>query len=382
MQLYDQDAFCRTFTSKVLRCEENKDSFFEIELENTAFYPEGGGQPWDLGLLSEEPVLEVRKRGDAILHIVKNPLPLGENVTGVIDWTRRFDFMQQHSGEHIVSGLAHSLYGCDNVGFHMGKDFVTIDFNKELSPEQLKELESKANDYIWENHPIKITYPTEVELKTLDYRSKKELSGEVRVVSFPDADCCACCGTHVNTSGQVGFVVLLSWEKFREGVRIELLCGNRALTYLSKIKDENSKISQLLSAKVLETSSSVARMQKEKEVLSQEKTSLEKKYIKLLAEKYVNQENVTVFLEDFDSSSLTMTATEISKNISGTAFCFTSGGDGTFRYAFASKEGDVRVFSNKMKEIFQGRGGGKEHLVQGSLSATKEDLSAYFSSIN
>lgn len=377
MQLYEQDAFCRQFTSTVIACEINNDFLFEIQLENTAFYPEGGGQPWDLGTLNGFPVLEVRKKENKIIHYMEKEWLVGEEVTGIIDWTRRFDLMQQHSGEHIVSGLAHSLYGCDNVGFHIGKDFITIDFNKELSLSQVKDLEEKANEYIWNNLPVEITYPTSEELDCLDYRSKKALSGEVRIVSFPEADCCACCGTHVNFSGQVGFVVLLSCEKFREGVRIELLCGNRALQYLRRITTENTKISQCLSAKTLETSDSVGRLQKEKELLSQEKNNLEKKYVQLLAETYVNDNCSVIFLEEGTPSWLGSLATEVSAKLNGIISCFLIGEDGFVRYALASKTEDVRSFSEQLKEKFHGRGGGKSNLVQGSLSATQEELSNF-----
>lgn len=377
MQLYEQDAFCEHFTSKVVHCEKNKDSFFEVELETTAFYPEGGGQPWDLGTLNGFPVSKVIKQGEKILHFTETKWRIGEQVTGVIDWSRRFDLMQQHSGEHIVSGLAHSLYGCENVGFHMGKEFVTIDFDKELSSSQVKTLEQKANDYIWANHPVEITYPTSEALRKIDYRSKKELSGAVRIVSFPQADCCACCGTHVNFSGQVGFVVLLSCEKFREGVRITLLCGNRALGYLQKVNEQNSIISQCLSAKVLETSDSVLRQQKEKECLSQEKNALEKQYLQLLAQNYIAEGKNVIFLEEGDPSWLAKLVTEISSKLDGLICCFLVGDEGTIRYAIASKKEDVRTLSTALNEQFQGRGGGKANLVQGSLFAKKEDLSVF-----
>lgn len=364
-----------------MHCAQNKDSLYQVELETTAFYPEGGGQPWDLGTLNGFSVSKVIKQGERIVHFTEKEWKIGESVTGVIDWSRRFDLMQQHSGEHIVSGLAHSLYGCENVGFHIGKEFVTVDFDKELTPSQIKTLEQKANDYIWENHPIEITYPTTEALSKLDYRSKKELSGTVRIVSFPEADCCACCGTHVNFSGQVGFVVLLSTEKFREGVRITLLCGNRALEYLQKVNEQNGKISQYLSAKVLETSDSVLRLQKEKEYLSQEKNTLEKQYLQLLAQNFITEGKTVIFLEDGDPSWLAKLVTDISSKLDGIICCFLIGDEGTIRYAIASKTEDVRVLSTTLKAQFQGRGGGKENLVQGSLTAKKDELSVFLSSV-
>ena len=141
---------------------------------------------------------------------------------GAIDWARRFDFMQQHSGEHIVSGILCGIFHCDNVGFHIGHDLVTIDFNAGLTAEDVLDIERRANQYIWEDHALSVAYPSPEELEKLDYRSKKALAGQVRIVSWPGADCCACCGTHVLRSGQVGLVKLLSCQKFREGVRIAL----------------------------------------------------------------------------------------------------------------------------------------------------------------
>lgn len=380
MQLYEQDAYCQAFETKVLDCTQIGEDSFKIRLENTAFYPEGGGQPWDTGFLNESQVLEVHKKENHIIHHCTKALTIGEKVKGQIDWDRRFDFMQLHSGEHIVSGLAHSMFSCDNVGFHMGKELVTIDFNVELNETQVKELEKRSNQYIWENHPISITYPNEIELKTLDYRSKKELTGDVRIVSFPEADCCACCGTHVSYSGEIGFIVLLSCQKFREGVRIELLCGARAFAYLKEIKEQNTSISQLLSAKTLVTAIAVERLKKEKEQLEFQRLELEKKYISMIVNNYENTEKVCLFLDDFTPDSLRVLAGELAGKVSSYVLCF-SPFESVFRFAFASKQDDMRLISNELKEKFSLRGGGKANLVQGTITATKEELETYFNDL-
>lgn len=379
MQKYEKDVFCKEFSSKVLSCI-GKDEFFEIELEDTIFYPEGGGQPCDLGLLGDSAVREVYHKEGKVLHLCTKSLEVGSEVLGKIDWARRFSFMQEHSGEHIVSGLAHQLFGCDNVGFHMGNEAITIDFNVELSAEQVETLESRANEYIWENHPVEITYPTEKELDLLDYRSKKELSGDVRIVAFPGADCCACCGTHVNYSGQVGLVVFLSCQKFRSGVRLELLCGSRGFEYLKKIQDENGEISRKLSAKVLETSSAVKRLLSEKEMLAVERMNLEKKYIAVLVKSYENCDNVILFVKETSSEGLRLLTVALSHAVLGVAFCFTSSENG-FRYGIASQKQDVRPFAQGLKESFHGRGGGKPNLVQGTVSGTEKDLREFLGSM-
>ncbi len=231
-KLYYADPFLTEFDARVLACEAEKGGY-AVVLDRTAFYPEGGGQPYDTGVLGGAEVLDVHERAGVITHKCASPLPVGAAVHGKIDRARRFDHMQQHSGEHICSGLICARYGCDNVGFHMGAESVTIDFNADIPWEELLEIEAAANRYIYEDHAIDIQLHRGAELDAIDYRSKKPLEGDVRIVTFPGADCCACCGTHVVRSGQVGIVKFLSVQKFREGVRIELLCGGRAYRYLS-----------------------------------------------------------------------------------------------------------------------------------------------------
>ena len=236
-KLYDQDAFLREFDAVVTECYEGKDGSCLVTLDRTAFYPEGGGQPADHGVLGGAAVLDVQEREGRVLHTCDRPLPVGRTVRGVIDWDRRFDHMQQHSGEHIVSGMLCAAFSCDNVGFHMGADTVIIDYNAPMTWEQVLEVEDRANRYIWENHLFRAYYPTPEELAVLSYRSKKAIEGPVRITEFPGADRCACCGTHVAASGQVGLVKFLSCQKLRDGVRLELLCGGRAMEYLSRCWD-------------------------------------------------------------------------------------------------------------------------------------------------
>ena len=223
-KLYERDSFLTHFSARVLDCRADRQGFW-VELDRTAFFPEGGGQPWDTGTLSGVAVREVHIQNEKILHLCAQALEPGSTVEGEIDWHRRFDLMQQHSGEHIVSGLAHQKFGCENVGFHLGAERVTIDLSVELSAEDLRWLEDAVNRYIWEDRPVLVSCPAPEELQKIPYRSKKALTGQVRIVEFPGADLCACCGTHVNTAGQVGLVKLLSWGKFRSGLRIELVCA-------------------------------------------------------------------------------------------------------------------------------------------------------------
>ena len=273
-KLYYEDPFQKGFATTVVSCDAVKGGY-AVVLAETAFYPEGGGQPYDTGVLGEANVLEVHEKNGVITHLCDKPFEVGESVSGKIDWARRFDHMQQHSGEHICSGLICERFHCDNVGFHMGADVVTIDFNADISWDELMEIEQLANLYIYEDHPIDIQFYRGAELDKVEYRSKKPLEGDVRIVSFPGADCCACCGTHVVRSGQVGLVKFLSVQKFRDGVRIELLSGKRAHRYLSECWAQDVRIAQALSVKPNASFAGVERVLAELSALKQHCAKLE-----------------------------------------------------------------------------------------------------------
>ena len=210
-KLYESNTYLKTFTAQVLSCEAVKGGW-EVVLDRTAFYPEGGGQPCDLGTLGDARVLDVRERDDAVIHTVD--AALSGTVQGTIDWARRFDLMQQHSGEHLISGTVHRLYGYENVGFHMGADLITIDFSGILTMEDLAQVEAIVNEAIWENRETRVRYYDTEAACPEDYRSKKAIAGRLRLVEFPGADLCACCGTHVARTGEIGLVKLLSVVKF------------------------------------------------------------------------------------------------------------------------------------------------------------------------
>ncbi len=270
-KLYYKDVNLKEFTATVQTVKELNGQLC-ITLDRTAFYPEGGGQLSDSGWLKLSDgtmagVIDVQEADEEIWHTVNTDDPTmlqpGTEINGIINWDIRFDHMQQHSGEHIVSGMICSAFDCNNVGFHMGEDIVTIDYDAKISFEQILEIEAKANEYIWEDHEFEEVWPTEEELKTMEYRSKKELEGDVRITSFPGADSCACCGTHVTSSGQVGMVKFLSAKNFREGTRFELLCGKRAFDYLSMNYTENKAVAVQLSTSEQNTSEYVGKLLEE-----------------------------------------------------------------------------------------------------------------------
>ena len=375
-KLFYQDPFLKEFTATVLGCEEEKGAF-AVTLDRTAFYPEGGGQSADHGTLGDAKVSDTRDRGGEVVHICDKPLTVGESVQGTVDFVRRFDLMQQHSGEHIVSGIICGKFGCDNVGFHVGKDTVTIDFNADITAEELREIERLANRYIQEDHPISITYPSPEELAALPYRSKKELTGEVRIVAFPGADCCACCGTHVASSGQVGLVKLLSVVKFREGVRIEMLAGNRAIDHYTTILEQNTRISQALSAKPHETAGGVERLQAQIYALQGRVTALESADHARKAAEYAGKGNVLLIEDDMSADSVRKLADAVLEQCGGRCAVF-AGADGNYKYAIGEKDGDLRALVKELNGALNGRGGGKPNFAQGSAACTETEIREFF----
>ena len=378
-KLYYADSFLTRFTATVLSCRPGKGGF-AVTLDRTAFYPEGGGQPFDTGTLGAAAVTDVRERDGEIIHTCSQALPVGETVEGQVDWQRRFDHMQQHSGEHVTSGILCSRYGCDNVGFHLGKDLVTIDFNAEIPPEDLPSIEAAANAYLWEDHPIAINVLSGAELEAAVYRSKKYIPGDVRLVSFPGADCCACCGTHVRASGQVGLIKLLTCQKFREGVRIEMVCGKRALTYLSAVDGQNRHVSQLLSAKVMDTAAAVERTLGELYTLRGRVEHLEGEHFRRQAEAFAGQGDVVLFEKDMSPESLRKLCDAVKERCGGRCAVFAGEGD-HYKYAIAGGAGDLRILAKSLNAAFSGRGGGKPDFIQGSLISTRPALSAFLAQV-
>lgn len=372
-RLYYEDVYRKEFKAEVLECREAKKGWHVI-LDKSAFYPEGGGQPSDTGTLGGAAVTEVHEKNGELLHYTDRPLEPGTEVTGKICWERRFDLMQQHSGEHMVSGLIHEAYGYDNVGFHMGSDVITIDFNGMLTEEQMAEIEEKVNRKIWENSEVEITYPSAEELEQLPYRSKKELTGQVRIVRFPGADLCACCGTHVSHTGEIGMVKLLSVVKFREGVRMEMVCGKRALAYLSMVNEQNHQISVKLSAKADRTAEAVERLQAENFRLRGAVARFEEQMIADEAEKYKNAGNTLLFKEGMESDSVRRLADAVMNTCGGRCAVFSLNADGSYKYAVGENNGDLRQLTKEMNGALNGRGGGKPFFVQGSVQASESEI--------
>ena len=376
-KLYYLDAYAAKFTAKVLECTQEKKNW-KVVLNRTLFYPEGGGQPADMGILGGAKVLDVHEKDDIITHTTDKPLEVGAEVEGEIDWERRFDLMQNHSGEHILSGVICRKYGCDNVGFHMGKETITIDLNTKIPDEDLAWLEEKANEAIWNNVPVGIRYPSKEELAALDYRSKKELEGQVRIVNVGDYDCCACCGTHVKLAGEIGLIKIISAQNYKGGTRLELLSGKRALQDYRRKNDVSAEAGRLLSVPAQKVDGAVKNVLAERDELVQTLNQLKWKYFNLKAEQVAEgTENILFFGEGLNSKDMTHFADLLLKKGAKRTAVFSPSGDG-FAFVLLSREKDGRDFADAMKEPFSCKGGGKLDAVQGRVTGEKKAIQAFF----
>ena len=377
---YYEDCHLAEFTAVVTGCTGTGKGW-EVTLDATAFYPEGGGQACDLGTLGGVRVLDVQERGEEVIHLCEGPLEIGDRVAGSIDYERRFHLMQQHTGEHIVSGIIHRRYGYHNVGFHMGANFIEIDFDGIVPAEDLEEIEREANGAIWKNLEVTCWYPTEEELPTVFYRTKKALPWPVRIVQVPGYDSCACCGVHVKYTGEVGLVKLFSVTGLRGGSRIEMACGAKALELLNRAYEQNRLVSQAFSAKIFETGTAAKRMN---EALVAEKfrsTGLQRRLFSVTAESYVNHKTVLHFEEGLEPSLVRELADAIVHKCGGRTAVFSGSDETGYSYCLAALEGDLRPLGKELNAALNGRGGGKPTFLQGSVKATKDEISAFFAMV-
>lgn len=376
-KLYYEDCHLTRFTAKVLSCQQTDGGYY-VNLDRTAFYPEGGGQACDLGTLGGAAVLDVREQGEEVLHLCSEALEVGSTVEGAIDYKRRFDLMQQHSGEHIVSGVVHEKYGYHNVGFHMGSDVITIDFDGPIPAADLPVIEAKVNEAVWKNIPLHIWYPSPEELPIVGYRTKRELPWPVRIVEVPGYDKCACCGVHVASTGEIGLVKLFTVVKFHQGVRIEMACGRRALEHLNAVYDQNRQVSQAFSAKLLETGAAARQMN---ELLAKEKytvTGLQRQLFEGVARSYVNCGDVLHFTRDLEPALVRELADKIADVCAGTAAVFSGSDAGGYSFCLVAREGDLRPLGKAMTQTLNGRGGGKPNFQQGQVKAAEAEIRAFF----
>ena len=405
-KLFYRDSHLAVFEARVVSCGEvgGEDraagrTGYKIELDRTAFFPEGGGQYADTGILGGARVTDVQEEDGRVIHFTDGPLEVGSWVEGYIDWDERFMKMQQHTGEHIVSGLVHARFGYHNVGFHLGSVDCTMDFNGEITEEQLSEIELEANRAVWKNLKVETIYPPREELAQMKYRSKIEIEGQVRIIVIPGYDRCACCAPHVSYTGEIGVIKLTNVQRYKGGVRVTMLCGVRALEDYALKQRQEKEICAMLCVKDNETAEGVRRLKEECSGVKYELGEKEKKLILYEAERIPEGEDeVCIFTEDIKGESMRLLMNAVLE--SGHSLCAVfhpesnpadkagkekkPGGKKTVqqenvcRYVMGSRAADVRPLAKELNSVFHGRGGGKAGMVQGTVAGAEDEIRKWF----
>ena len=377
-KLHDIDSGIFAFTARVTGCEAAGGGY-ALTLDRTAFFPEGGGQQADTGRIGEARVLDVQEEGDRILHYTDRPLAPGMEVSCVLDAEQRRRRMQNHSGEHVISGLIHSLYGWDNVGFHMGETCMTMDYSGELSWEELMRVETLANEAVRDDLPIRAWYPAPEELADMAYRSKLELTENVRIVEIPGIDRCACCAPHVASTGRIGAVKILTAERHRGGTRITALCGLDAMEDYRARQDSVAVISALLSAKREDVAPAVERLLGERDKLKERIAGLNMELVRLRAESTPPTDgNICLFDRSLDEVAQRELVNLLMARCGGAAAVFTGDDENGYRYIIGSLHTDLRAAARTINAGIGGRGGGSPSMIMGRASAKAIQIQAYF----
>ena len=375
-KLYYYDSYINEFSAVILSCDACTDGFF-VNLDKTAFFPEGGGQKADNGYIGDAFVKDVQEKNGQILHLVDKELSVGTEYNCKLDWQQRFYRMQNHSGEHIVSGIVNSLYGYDNVGFHMEEDYVTIDFNGELTREQLDDIEDRVNFAIYNNYNINCWFPGEAELSKLDYRSKLELTENVRLVSIENTDLCACCAPHVKSTGEVGIVKILDFMRHRGGIRLVMKAGQKALLDYREKYMSVYDISNLLSAKQPEVFNAVKRVYNEVDDANRELYNFKQKVAESDKNNLVYSGNISYFISSFYDSDMMRILVNYGMENSSLSIAFSGEDESGYSYIAGSNTLDMKAVAKSINSSLSGRGGGRDTMIQGKVSASKEQIVNY-----
>lgn len=377
-RLYYEDSHMAEFDAKVISCEKSGENY-EVVLDRTAFFPEGGGQSADTGFLEDIRIVDVQEKNGSIFHKAEGYIEPGSEVKGRIDWKQRFTRMQQHTGEHILSGLIHKRFGYDNVGFHLSDEICTLDLNGPMTKEEVKEIENAANEAVFACIPVEVLYPSKDELASLEYRSKIEIEGQVRIVRIPGYDVCACCAPHVDNTGEIGLIKLISVQNYKGGVRLTVVCGRRALADYQAKEDSVKAIMFSLSSKEELIADAVEKL---KEETNAWKMKLIEARREMLAGKVTGIEEgkacVCLFesgLEGSEPRELMNLVLDRNVKVCGV---FAGTDDVGYRYVIGSRTEDVRPLGKELNQAFEGRGGGKPEMVQGSLKGAASEIKEYF----
>lgn len=366
--LFYKDNYLKEFNTKIVECiEEN--SKIKVVMENTAFYPEGGGQPSDTGFIDNVKVLHVEEKAGKIYHEVESKIEIGKEVFCRINFEERFSNMQNHTAEHIVSGIICKMYNATNVGFHIGKDFTTMDFNVNISEEQLREIEKLANEAVYKNIKIVENIYTSEELKVIHYRSKKELKEDVRLVKIGDYDICACCGVHVSRTGEIGIIKLLKVDKYKSGVRIYMLAGFKAIQDYTNKFDQINKISTLLSLKLDEVYDGVLNQAKEIENLRKEKTMLKNEILSKELNKIKPEENIIFQKENLEMNDMKIICNKLKEKANNISGVISNG-----KFIFMSDKQNLKELLEELKNVFEIKGGGNANMIQGNILCNPQEI--------
>ena len=369
-KLYYADSRLFAFRARVTGCEEGEGGFL-VTLDRTAFFPEGGGQSADTGSLGSARVLDAREKGDEIVHLTDAPLPVGETVAGAVDAEQRLRRMQEHSGEHVVSGLAHRLFGFDNVGFHMGEGGVTVDLSGELDEARLRLLETRANEVVRADLPVRAYFPSPEELASLDYRSKKELTGAVRLVEIKGVDLCACCAPHVRHTGEIGQIVLLNAERHRGGMRLSVVCGLDALDDHRARLEAAGAVSRALSVPREKIAGGVARLLDERDGLKERVAALSMELARRMAESAEPTEGCLCVFDALLDEIALRELVNLRAEKCAVAAAFSGSDAEGWRYILGSRRVDLRALAPRFNAAVEGRGGGTAEMIRGSAAASE-----------
>ena len=390
-KLFYKDSYTKEFQARVLSCTECKESYQAV-LTRTAFFPEGGGQSADTGFFYTEdgreiPVTDVQEKDGIVFHYITSPVKEGEEIKGKLDFEERFSKMQQHTGEHIVSGLVNRHFGYHNVGFHLGAEEVTMDYDGVLTQEDLEQIEMEANQAVAENIPVVVLYPSEEELKNITYRSKIEIEGQVRIVQIPGYDSCACCAPHVKETGSIGLIKIVGAIHYKGGMRVSMLCGFRALSDY-RMKERNVvKISNLLSAKQEDTAQAVERLGQEVNRQKEKIKNLQQRYVDLCLEEAGNQaktepeKSILLFVEELDAGARRNFVNAAMDMTEGFAGVFVGSDEEGYQYVLGSRSRDIQDAGKKLNARFQGKGGGRPPMIQGSLHGEEQALKEFIQNL-
>ena len=375
VRLYDQDAYATEFEAEVLACEEvekKEKKVYQVWLDQTLFFPEEGGQSPDMGTIDGIKVLDVQIKDEVITHTLAAPLAVGTTVKGVVDWKHRFYNMQQHSGEHIFSGIVHNRFGYDNVGFHLSDSIVTMDFNGVITAEDIEEIETEVNQAIIENIPVEVSYPTKEELKVLEYRSKIEIEGQVRIVTIPGYDVCACCAPHVRRTGEIGMLKVMNVQSYKGGVRISILCGFRALEAFRQKADIITELMAQFSTNQEALVENVTKLKNTNQTMKNQLASAKQELMEYkVAAIPEDSENAILFESDLDTPVVRNVVNGLVEKFTGICAVFVGNDESGYQFIVGSKNKDCRAIAAALREKLSARGGGSDKMIQGSVAASQ-----------